>query len=175
MTNRRYFCNVVDVSKSERTKRKRQIMNDYDDYKNTDDLCTNSIRVEADNVVYSSDDGVVVHDDEFSVAVQFDDEGEPDRDLYDDETWSEIVEDKDIPEDFKRNERKPVNWCNGAGVRVGENSVNVWVSIGDPRGALGLRVTKTENGELLIEVPTEEEMHVKLERKSEGMLRVVRD
>lgn len=150
-------------------------MSDYDDYKLTDNICTNKITVEADDVVYSDDDGITVHDDEFSVNVQFDEEGEPDKDQYDEDTWNEIVEDRDIPEDFERDERKPVNWCNGAGVSVGKSSVNLWISVGDPRGALGLKVTKTESGELLIEVPTEEEMHVKLERKSAGMFRVVRD
>ena len=39
-------------------------------------------------------------------------------------------------------ELAPESWCNGAGVEIKADSVDVWISLGDPRGAFVMRAER---------------------------------
>lgn len=52
-------------------------------------------------------------------------------------------------------EEEPLAWVNSAGIEISEdkNQVDVWISVGDPRGAFLMRMYKTEEGTIRMEVP----------------------
>ena len=50
-------------------------------------------------------------------------------------------------------ERAPEAWCNSAGVDIRKDSVQVWISIGDPRGAFVMEARKLEDGRIVLHLP----------------------
>jgi len=52
-------------------------------------------------------------------------------------------------------ESNPVQWCNNAGVDVTDESVRVWISTGDPRGAFVMTMRKLEDGRIILYTPHE--------------------
>jgi hypothetical protein len=83
--------------------------------------------------------------------------------VFIDSDYVEASEDADVsvvfPEDFgdedepKPDPRSPEAWCNAAGVRVMDDSVQVWISTGDPRGAFVMEIRSGIDGELFIHMP----------------------
>lgn len=73
-------------------------------------------------------------------------------------------------------DRSPLRWCNGAGATIREDSVQVWISTGDPRGAFAMTIYCASNGELRIELPYEGMgfSHEDLEKINDGLLLISR-
>lgn len=66
----------------------------------------------------------------------------------------------------------PMQWCNSAGVRVREDSVQVWVSIGDPRGGFVMEARRLDDGRIMLSLPYpgESSPHMETERIHDGTL-----
>lgn len=47
----------------------------------------------------------------------------------------------------------PMQWCNSAGVAIREDSVQVWISIGDPRGGFVMEARRLEDGRIVLHLP----------------------
>ena len=50
-------------------------------------------------------------------------------------------------------ETHPVQWCNNVGVDVTDESVRVWISTGDPRGAFVMTMRKMDDGRIILYTP----------------------
>lgn len=123
-------------------------------------------------VAYVDGEEKYIEDDWADVSVQFDD---PYERAYRD------AEDENAPDPEKYveehvNKQAPEAWCNGAGVRVRDDDIQVWVSTGDPRGAFALTLYRTKDGEIRLELPHENMSlpHEELERVNDGLLVIKR-
>lgn len=93
-----------------------------------------------------------IEDDEADVAVDIGDETAaecPDCGRY-------IDGPGDHDEDCDNREwtpEGPATWCNGAGVRIRDDEVQTWISLGDPRGAFTFSVRQLQDGRLIMHTP----------------------
>lgn len=73
-------------------------------------------------------------------------------------------------------EQSPLRWCNGAGIISDNDSVRVWISTGDPRGAFVMTIYRCKNGEMRIELPYEGMglAHEEIEKINDGLLLISR-
>ena len=73
-------------------------------------------------------------------------------------------------------ERLPDTWCNAAGVITRDDSVQVWISTGDPRGAFTMEIRCLPDGELVMHIPDPEGIleHEDTERLHPGTLIIKR-
>lgn len=111
---------------------------------------------------YGDDTEEFIEDDEGAVSLEF---------PWDMDWQTEEEETGHIPDD-----RSPLRWCNGAGVISREDSVQVWISTGDPRGAFCMTIYCASNGELRMELPYEGMgfSHEDLEKINDGLLLISR-
>ena len=66
----------------------------------------------------------------------------------------------------------PEVWANSAGIRIKEDAVQVWVSVGDPRGAFQMELRKAPDGRIVIHTPHPDESgpHMDTENLHPGTL-----
>ena len=66
----------------------------------------------------------------------------------------------------------PMQWCNSAGADIREDSVQVWISIGDPRGAFVMEARRLGDGRIVLHLPYpgESEPHMETEHLHGGTL-----
>lgn len=113
-----------------------------------------------------------IEDAEGSVRLTLDDPYEraymdaEDQGVDDPEAYVEENVDKDAPE----------AWCNAAGVIVDDDSVQVWISTGDPRGAFTMTIRRHPNGALYMSLPYPGEglPHEETVRINDGLLAIKR-
>jgi hypothetical protein len=88
----------------------------------------------------------------------YSDDGPPDISVQSN-TW-ELYTDKEFP----------LDWMNGAGVSFDSDydSVTLWISTGDPRGAFTMDVRRLKDGRIIIMPPTVDSMHEDLEPHGSG-------
>lgn len=64
----------------------------------------------------------------------------------------------------------PLDWMNGAGVSfdIEHDSMTLWVSTGDPRGAFTMELRRLRDGRVIIMPPTVDSWHEELEPHGRG-------
>ena len=103
-----------------------------------------------------------IEDDEGTVTVEFDERivcKHCGNDIAEYTHGWESEEDGEVEcqENDSRHEPAPRVPANGAGIRFTENSVQVWVSVGDPRGAFLMEVRQLTDGRVVIHHPYPDE------------------
>lgn len=92
-----------------------------------------------------------IGEDVETVSVEFDWDGSAECERDDCREEGEHVEECDYA--GQRFAQGAEAFVNGAGVRVGDDEVRVWISTGDPRGGFSMSVRRLADGRLVLHVP----------------------